>query len=190
MGEYMAKKEIKKVSKFSKLCSKFLVLTIFTLVCMILLKSNAGLREKVYKKVFQNNLNLAKINEIYSKYFGSSVPLSKNQNKTSLVSNTKLDYSHAEKYKDGVKLTVKENYLISSLDSGLVIYVGDKEGYGNTIIVQRSDNIEVWYSNIKNINVSLYDYIKKGDNLGEANGNSIYLVFTKEGKTEDYQKYL
>ena len=63
----MAKKEIKKVSKFSKLCSKFSILTICVLVCLILLKSNANLRDKVYKKVFQNNLSFAKINEIYSK---------------------------------------------------------------------------------------------------------------------------
>lgn len=186
----MAKKEIKTPSRFSKLCSKILVLTVCVLICMILLKSNADLRDKVYKKVFQNNFSFAKINETYKKYFGSSVPLSKEKEETSLVSSTKLEYNNAEKYKDGVKLTVKENYLVSSLDSGLVIYIGEKEGYGNTIIIQRPDNVEVWYSNIKNTNVSLYDYIKKEDNIGEANGNYIYLVFTKEGKIEDYQKYL
>ena len=185
----MAKKEIKETSKFSKICSRFLVLVVFTLVCMILLKSNVDLRDKVYKKVFQNNFSFARINEVYKKYFGSSIPLKKEE-ETSLVSSTKLEYSDLEKYKDGVKLTVKENYLISSLDSGLVIFVGDKEGYGNTVIVQRADNVEVWYSNIKNTNVSLYDYIKKGDNIGEANGKNIYLVFTKEGAVQDYKKYL
>ena len=186
----MAKKEIKKISKFSKFCSRFLVFIICVLVCLIFLKKSADLRDKVYKKVFQNNFSFAKINETYKKYFGSSIPLSKEKETSSLVSSTKLEYTGAEKYKDGVKLIVKENYLVSSLDSGLVIFVGDKKGYGNTIIVQRPDNIEVWYSNIKNQSVSLYDYIKKGDNLGEANGTYIYLVFTKEGKIEDYQKYL
>ncbi|MBR2834045.1 MAG: M23 family metallopeptidase [Bacilli bacterium] len=186
----MAKKQVKTVSSFSKICSKFLVLVVFTLVCMIFLKSNAGLRDKVYKKAFQNNFSFAKLNETYKKYFGSSVPLSNEKKDSSLVSSTKLEYSDAEKYKDGVKLVVKEDYLVSSLDSGLIIFVGEKEGYGNTIIVQRSDNVEVWYANIKNVNVSLYDYIKKGSNLGEANGNNIYLVFTKEGKVENYQKYL
>jgi len=184
----MAKKTKTKPSIISRLLSKFLVLVVVVLVCMIILKGNADLRDKVYKKVFQNNFSFAKINEIYKKYFGSSVPLSKEN--TELVSSNTLEYSTKEKYKDGVKLTVKEGAVISFMDSGLVIFKGNKEGYGDTVIVQRSDNVEVWYSNLKNINVSLYDYVKKGDNLGEANGNYIYLVFIKEGKRLDYQKYI
>ena len=36
----------------------------------------------------------------------------------------------------------------------------------------------------------MYDYLKTGDILGEANGTKMYLVFTKEGKTLDYKKYI
>jgi len=43
---------------------------------------------------------------------------------------------------------------------------------------------------LKTIGVSLYDYIKKGENIGETDGTSLYMVFTKEGKTLDYQKYI
>ena len=187
----MAKKTKQDPSKFSKICSRFLVLVIVVLICLIFLKSNADLRNTVYKKVFQNNMSFAKINEIYKKYFGSSLPFSNdNSEKTKLVSDINLEYSSNEKYKDGVKLIVKDGYLVPSMDKGLVIFKGEKEGYGNTVIIQRPDNVEVWYANLKNISVSLYDYIKKGDYLGEANGTSIYLVFQKEGKTLDYQKYI
>ena len=139
----MAKKA-KKPSMFSRILSKVLGLTVGVLVCMIILKGNADLRDKVYKKVFQSNFSFAKINEFYKKHFGSSVPLSKEKESTELVSNNTLEYTSKEKYKDGVKLTVKDGSVISLMDSGLVIFKGNKEGYGDTVIVQRPDNVEVW----------------------------------------------
>lgn len=187
----MAKKKvINKPSRFSRFISKILVLTVVVLVCLIILKSNADLRNKVYKNVFQDNFSFAKINEIYKKYFGSSLPLHKEDEKSAMVSAEKLEYTSSEKYKEGVKLTVKEGYLVPSQDSGLVIFAGEKEGYGKTVIVQRPDGVEVWYGNMNNIASSLYDYIKKGDNIGESNGSFIYMVFMKEGKALDYQKYI
>ena len=187
----MAKKAKVKPSRLSKYFSRFLVLVVITLGCMVALKSNADLRDAVYKKVFQNNLSFAKINEVYKKYFGSSLPLADNvTDNAELVSATKLEYSDASKYKDGVKLTVKDGYLVPAMDSGLIIFAGEKEDYGNTVIVQRPDNVEVWYCNLKTPSVSLYDYVKKGGVIGEANGEAIYMVFTKEGKTLDYKKYI
>ncbi len=76
------------------------------------------------------------------------------------------------------------------MNNGLVIYSGEKEGYGKTVIVQRADNIEIWYCNLNNIGANLYDYIKKGDTIGEVSESTLYLVFTKEGKTLDYKKYI
>ena len=81
---------------------------------------------------------------------------------------------------DGVKLTVKDGSVISLMDSGLVIFKGNKEGYGDTVIVQRPDNVEVWYSNLKNINVSLYDYVSSGYLLGESCDNYLYLLYNKD----------
>lgn len=188
----MAKKRknvVIKPSLISRLLSKFLVLVIIVLVCLITLKSNADLKNFVYKKVFQNNFSFAKMNEVYKKYFGSSLPL-KSSTTSEMVSSETLEYTDSSNYKEGVKLNVKENYLVPSLDSGLVIFVGDKQDYGNTVIVQRPDNVEVWYCNLKTVGVSLYDYIKKGENIGEANGNNIYLVFKKDGKSLDYKKYI
>ncbi len=188
----MAKAKVKvKPSRFSRYLSRFLVLVVVTLVALITLKSNADLRDKVYKKVFQNNMSFAKINEIYKKYFGSSLPLADNVTAdTELVSTEKIEYSDISKYKDGAKLTVKENYVVSAMDSGLIIFAGEKDDYGKTVIIQRPDNVEVWYGNLKEINVSLYDYIKKGEIIGEAKDKTLYMVFTKEGKALDYQKYI
>ncbi len=187
----MAKNTKVKPSRLSRYFSRFLVVIVIMLGFLVSLKGNADFRNFVYKNVFQNNLSFAKINEVYKKYFGSSLPLADNvTEKTELVSATKLEYSDSSKYKDGVKLTVKDSYLVPSMDNGLVIFAGKKDDYGNTVIIQRPNNVEVWYCNLKEASVSLYDYLKKGEIVGEANGKEIYMVFTKEGKTLDYKEYI
>ena len=40
-------------------------------------------------------------------------------------------------YKDGVKLETDEGYLIPALESGIVVYMGDKEDYGYTVIMNK-----------------------------------------------------
>ena len=184
----MAKK-IKKVSLISKLFSKFLVCVVILLGILITLKASPSLRENLYKYVFQNHFSFAQVNNAYEKLFGSSLPLT-GTDKTALVSSTKIEYEDSKDYKDGVELKVSENYVIPVIKSGIVIFAGEKEGYGNTVIIQQGDGVEVWYANIREIKVSMYDYLKTRDILGEANGDKIYLVFTKEGKRLDYKKYI
>ena len=185
----MKKANMKKTNKFSKFCSRTLICIILVLIGLIILKGSPNARTFIYKNVFQNNLKFAKINELYEKYFGSSLPLT-GDNKTALVSSEKIEYENFEKYKDGVKLTVSENYTVPILNSGIVIFTGEKEGYGKTVIVQGPDEVEIWYSNLKDIKVSMYDYLKKGNIIGEAESKTLILVFTKDGKNLDYKKYI
>ena len=185
----MSKKRIKKVSFISKLLSKFLVCVVVLLGILITLKSSPSLREKLYKYVFQNHFSFAEVNTAYEKLFGSSLPLTGTE-KTALVSSTKIEYDEDKKYKDGVELTVSKGYVIPVIKSGIVVFAGEKEGYGNTVVVEQGDGVEVWYANIKEIKVSMYDYLKTGDILGEANCKKMYLVFTKEGENLDYKKYI
>ena len=181
---------MKKVSRVSKVFSRFLVLIVLTLSCMIVLKGNADLRNRVYKVVFQSNLKFPKINELYEKYFGSSLPLTGSKSNISMVSAQKIEYTKEEKYKDGVKLTVGENYVIPLINSGIVIFAGEKEGYGNTVIVEDAEGVDIWYCNLKDIKVSMYDYLKKSSVVGEANGDNFILVFTKEEEVLDYKNYI
>ena len=102
------------------------------------------------------------------------------------VFNEKLTYDSKEKYKDGLKLVVSDNYLVPNLEEGLVIFTGTKDGYGKVVIVSQVDGIDVWYGNIDNINVKLYDYIDKNSLIGNCN-NELYLVFKKDGKILNYE---
>ena len=185
----MAKKVVRKVSFLSKLFSKFLVCVVLLLGCLIALKASPSLRENLYKYVFKNNFSFGEVNTVYEKLFGSSLPLTGTE-QTALVSSSKIEYTDSKAYKDGAELTVSENYVIPVIKSGIVVFAGEKDGYGNTVIIQQGDGIEVWYANIKEIKVSMYDYLKTGDILGEADESKLYLVFTKEGEILDYKKYI
>lgn len=185
----MKKKEFRRVSLFSKLVNRTLVFVIFVLVCLIFLKGNSHFRSSIYKGIFKDNLKFAKINDIYEKYFGSALPL-KGSDSLSMVSSSKIQYESIQKYKDGVSLKVSQNYAVSCLETGIVIFSGEKEGYGNTIIIQGADETEFWYSNLNGLKVQMYDYIKKGEIVGEALDSKLVLVFKKDGKVLNYKKFI
>ena len=164
-----------------------LIVIVITLILLIIMKTNIKFKTTFYKYVYDTNITFAKFNNLYSKYFKDLKILDKNN--TTIVSGEKIDYTKKEKYKDGVKLTVGNNYSVLAKSSGIIVFVGNKESYGNTIIVQQINGIDVWYGNIDNTNYKLYDYVKENDILGTSN-KYLYLVFKKDGKVLDYEKYL
>ena len=183
------KKTNKNRSSLYGFISKLLITIILTLITLILLKSNNKLKTFFYNKVYDNNISFAIINKWYENHFGSSIPFKELVEKdTKAVFNNKLEYSKKEKYLDGVKLSVDKNYLVPILESGMVVYIGKKEEYGNTVIVQQVNGVDVWYGNINNPNVKLYDYVEKGKLLGDVKNNNLYLVFKKDGKVLSYEK--
>lgn len=164
---------------------KLVVIVILFFSIVITTKDNEGIRIWLKDNVFTNNISFQKFQNKYIKYFGNILPF--NKYITIPVFSEKLEYLELEEYKDGVKLKVTSNYLLPSINSGIVVFVGEKEGYGNTIIVEGEETI--WYSNISS-NVKLYDEIKRGEFLGEVDGENLYLVFKKEGKIVDYKEFL
>lgn len=174
-----------------KFAYKITFLIVITLVLLIALKSNENFRNTFYNYIYKSNISFASINGWYKSRFGSPLPFSDffNDNETIPVFNEKLEYKEVNKYKDGVALNVEYQYLIPSLDSGIVIFVGEKEEYGKTVIVQQENGVDVWYSNINEINVKLYDYIKKGSLIGSVD-EKLYLVFIKNGDIVNYEDYI
>lgn len=171
--------------------NKIFFCIIITLIILIGVKSSSTFKLKFYEQVFETNISFAQINEIYEKYAGSSIPFKEWLVKeVEPVFHETLSYQAEDKYLDGVKLTVESNYLIPILEDGLVIFVGEKENYGNTIIIGQSNGIDVWYSNIENPSVQLYDMVEKGSLIGSAKDNYFYLVFKKDGQVLNYEDYL
>lgn len=163
--------------------SKLLICVVITLVILILMKSSNNFKTLFYKEVYNTNISFAPLNSFYNKYISNIVFF----NKTTPVFNEQLSYINKEKYKDGVKLEL-DNNLVPVNESGVVVFIGEKEGYQNTIIIQRIDGVDEWYGGILNTNVSLYDYVEKGSLLGEAE-KYLYLVYKKDGNVLNYEEY-
>lgn len=159
-----------------------MLFVISLIICLILFKTNPTLKEEINKKLFKNYFDFAKVNEIYNKYLGDIVP-----SKIQTVSKEKEDIEISD-YKDGAKVKTQNN-IVNAKQSGIVIFAGEKENYGKTVIVQGEDKIEVWYGNLENISVSLYDYIKEGEIIANSINSNYYIAFQKEGEFLDYKKY-
>ena len=184
-------KKTKEKKSYNKI-TKFLITIVITLLALILLKSNNNFKTFFYKNIYDKNFSFSKVNKVYKDIFGTPIPFSNllNKNKTSLVFNEKLEYSDKSKYLDGVKLTVSNNYLVPTQVNGMVVFIGEKENYGKTVIISGTDGFDIWYSNMKTTSVKLYDYVEKGSLIGETNDTTLYLVYKKDGKVLNYEDYI
>ena len=139
-------------------------------------------KNNIYDKTFKFN----KISALYKKYFGSVV--NKPSPSEVLTVNKEINYNEYNSYKDGVKLSGVG--AIYPYKSGIVVFIGEKEDYGNTIIIQGMDGIDYWYGNVEDVNVKLYDYIESDNIIANAKDNTLYVVFMKDGKVLDYEEYI
>ena len=173
----------------SKYLTKILLSIIFLLVSIIYTKNDAN--KEYYKNIFFNDsIYFTKVNNWYQKYFGKIVPIPDvTSNNTLEVFNQDLSYQTKEKYLNGYILKVSDNYLVPVLDSGIIVFLGSKDSYGNTCIVQGNDGVDIWYSNIDINNLSLYDYVKSGETLAPTLDNNLYLVFMKDNNYISYEEY-
>lgn len=188
LEEYKSKKKGQTVGSnkyLNGLVKRTMICFVFVLLILaISLMSETG-RSYIKKYLLETNFEFSKINTLYNKYIGKLT----DENTEVVSGHQLLEYTSKEKYNDGVKLTVSENYNVNLLESGIVVYIGEKEGYGNTIIVQQSNGIDAWYGNIENVDVKIYDYIEKGTIIGNAN-KTLYLVFQKNGEILNYEDYI
>ena len=79
--------------------------------------------------------------------------------------------------------------MIPTLESGIVVFIGEKEGYNKTIIVQGIDGVDIWYGNVVDYTINLYDYVNKGDIISKVNDNKLYLVLVKNNTYINYEDY-
>jgi len=189
-SKFLSKKSSNKKNYFKSFFNKVLFCILIFLILMIVVKNNPVVKEKIYNFVYENNISFSKFHDLYDKYLGGIIPFDNVMVDDSVsVFSENISYKESSDYKSGVKLVVDNNYLVPIIESGIVVYMGEKEGYGYTIIVQQVDGVDAWYTNV-NSNIKLYDYVEKGSLLGEVLDNSLYLYFQKNGEFIDYKAYI
>ena len=176
------------MNKYIKeLIIKVLVVVIFILFGTLIIKKNSNIKNFLYSNIYNNHLSLAKIKNVYNKYFGEISFLKDN---TKEVFNEKIKYNELNTYNNGIKLNLDKNYSIPIIKSGIVIYIGNKEGLNKTVIIEDENGVDILYGNLDKVNVKIYDYVKENDYLGEASDDTLYLVFQKGDKYLDYKEFL
>ncbi len=166
----------------------FLVLIIFG-ISTFLVRTNTNIKNIIYNHVYNTHFSFASFKGLYNKYIGNVIPF-QNIFETKKVFNEKLEYKTLSKYNKGVKLTLSDNYAIPIIKGGIVIFSGEKENIGKTVIIQQSDGIDVWYGNLSTTTMKLYDYVEDNAIIGEAKDNELYIIFQKDGVEIDYKEVL
>ena len=167
--------------KISKFLTKIMIVMIIVLSSLIYTSLSEKNLNKFKKYVFEDTFSFAKFKKMYQNLKGikpsNVMPVSKN-----------IELSSYDRYLDCMVFNVDNNYPVKVLNSGIVIFIGQKESYGNTVIIQGSNGFDIWYGSLENINVKMYDYVKEQTILGEAH-NKLYMLITKDGKFYSYEEY-
>lgn len=171
-----------------KFLFRLITTILISLIILINIKKDVNFKNKFYEIIYENNFDFAYINSLYNKYFGGSIPFDKII-MTEPVFKETLNYNSLEPYYDGAKLSIEENYLVPIINSGLVVYIGNKDNYGKVVVIEQEDGVDCWYGNLDTVNVKLYDYVESGSLLGSAS-NNLYLVYKDDGGVIPYEKYL
>ena len=187
----MKKENEEKIIKYLRsLILRSMVVIVLFLIMAILSKANNTYKDLIVTNIYEKNISFAKIRKLYNKYLGGIAPLDKAIDKEITVFNEKLTYEDAIKYYDGVKLTVDNNYLVPIQEEGMIVFIGEKENYGNVVIIEGIDGIDIWYGNMATTTAKLYDYVEKNAYLGTTKDGTLYLAYQKDGKFLDYKEYL
>ena len=177
-----------KISFKSSIYSGLLVI-IVVLFGTLVTSKNDIVKADIYNRIYNHNISFAKIKSLYNEHVGSVIPF-QDIIKDKEVFNESLKYNEVSSYDEGVKLTLDDNYSIPIISDGIVIFIGNKENLNKTVIIEDEKGVDHIYGNLDNINVKLYDYVSKNDLLGTASNNTLYLLFSKDGKYLDYKEYI
>ena len=189
-GEASSKtEELPKNMKYIKgLISRTLIAIIFVLGSIIFTNISDKNKELYQKYVLKDSLEFTKINELYQSLFGS-VDITNKDNDAEVVFGN-ITYTNIEPFKNGAKLTVGMNEVVNVITSGIFVFIGEKDDLGNTIIIQGNDGVDIWYSNITDTDIKVYDYLESGNILGTSNSDDIYITISKDGEFMSYEEYM
>lgn len=173
--------------KTSSFVTKVLLSLIFVLSSLIYTNLSDNNYNLYKQKILMNNIRYTKIKKTYEKYLGKIIP-SKSLN-TKEVFKKESNYRTIEEVANGEKIIFDDNAIIESIQSGIVVFIGEKDGYGNTVIIQGIDDIDIWYSNVNNTDLKLYDYVEKNAVVGEVN-DYLLINIIKNNNHLKYEEYI
>ncbi|HDX9579165.1 TPA: M23 family metallopeptidase [Bacillus pseudomycoides] len=174
---------------------KLLLSAILVLAVAILFKNQANSFEEprtVVKQVMKEEFQFAYVSKWYESKFGkplsflpSSEKKSPQKEKNYAVPASGKVMQNFQVNGQGVFVQTAANAVVESVNEGIVVSIGQKEEFGNTIEIQHADGTESWYGNLGETSVKLYDYVAKKQKVGTVANGKFYFAFKKNEKFID-----
>lgn len=173
----------------SNVINRSLICIVIFMFLLIINKFDHNFISDIKRNIFNKSFNFIKVNSLTRNILGKEFIYYQDENNSLQVINDDLYSEEVHKYYDGEKFKVSDNLPIGTFESGVVVFIGDKDIYKNTVIVQGTDGFNIWYGNIKDVNVSLYDYVEKNSLLGNSDGEEVYILIEKNNHYYSYEDY-
>ena len=171
----------KKKSKIGLYINNILICIIILLSSLIICNYSSNVRSFYQNKVLKKNISFNDFKKLYNKI--------KSDGKEELLVSNNTPLNLVEKSGDSYIVNY-ESEPVYYLKPGIIVYIGEKDDLGNTVIVQGNDGVDIWYSNVTDLSNSLYDYVKSSDILGNAKDGKLVLTLDKNGTYLDYEEYM
>ncbi len=105
-------------------------------------------------------------------------------------------FTQAEKFHEGLDIANNVGLPIKVTANGVVIFSGEKGGYGNVIIVKHNYSLETRYAHLQSSIVSVGQRVKKGEligylgNSGRSSGPHLHYEVRKNGIPVNPMNYI
>lgn len=132
--------------------------------------------------------------QTYESVFGSAVPflLHDDGNYTDVIQvaeeSSFLTGAIVERTTQGWWVQVANQTAVKNPDNGFVLFCGNQDPYGKTIIIQLENNREMWIGHIEKCDVPMYSFIQKGEHIGKSKDNLLFIALKHEGQWESPEK--
>ncbi|WP_147515364.1 M23 family metallopeptidase [Massilibacterium senegalense] len=132
--------------------------------------------------------------QTYESVFGSAVPflLQDDGKYTDVVQVAEespfLTGTIVEKTTQGWWVQVANQAVIQNPANGFILFCGNQNQYGKTVIIQLENNREMWIGHIDKCDVPMYSFIQKGEYIGKSKDNLLFVALKHEGQWESPEK--
>ncbi len=162
-----------------------MVLFLATAVVFSLPPNIAAPLKNGISQVLTKEFQFAEMQNLYQKYVGGSPAFlpafsGKTDNEGNWVApvSGKVTLPFDEKRK-GIVLATPQSARVVAVQEGWIQFTGNKDGLGNTVIIQHANGKETWYGWLEEIGVKEKNWVKKGQQIGKVKNmdNQSYLYF-------------